>query len=307
MAASPTLKKSLFSILSSSLLTLCATVAIIFIPSAIGSDDTTVAESIKESTEGIKIETTKLSIEAANPVATPSIDATKPSLKAASPAVVSSIKITEPIVFNADYKASIKGFAVSANRTLKHLDNGQFELLFTATSWAANLEESSIFEWNKGQIKPLSYRFHQSAFGKKRQRTLSFNTDQNTISSDNDGDIRVIEQTTHTLDTLNYQLQLQQDLIANKRDLQYIVANKGNLKKYRFEPQGEEVIETNFGSLNTVKVKVIREGKNKTTYIWFAKNWGYLLARLEQYNGDKQTLSINLDTATVDGITVTGG
>jgi hypothetical protein len=274
MAASLILKNPLFSIFKLNLLTLCATVAIIFIPSAIGSDDKIIEES--------KIETASLTVERKN------------------------ILTTEPIIFNADYKANIKGFAVSANRTLKRLENGQLELLFTATSWAANLEESSIFEWNDGLIQPLSYHYHQSAFGKKRQRKLNFNADKNTIDSDNDGDTRIIEQTTHTLDTLNYQLQLQQDLLANKSDLQYIVANKGSLKQYRFEAQGEEVIETNSGSLNTIKVKVIREGKNKITYIWFAKNWGYLLARLEQYNGEKQTLSIDLDTATVNGIAVTG-
>jgi len=264
--------KSLFSVLNAKILTVCTITVIFFVPSVLGNNNTT-AEAI---------EITR---------AAPVIDRTE---------------VATPVIFNADYKANIKGFSVSANRTLKLLKNGNMELLFTATSWAANLEESSVFNWQEGQIQPLSYRYHQSAFGKKRQQTLSFNTDKNTINSDNNGDIRIIEQTAPTLDKLNYQLQLQQDLLANKSDLQYIVANKGNLKQYRFEPQGEEIIDTLSGALHTVKVKVLRENKDKTTLIWFAKDWGYLLTRLEQYNGDKQTLSITLDTATVDGITVTG-
>jgi hypothetical protein len=192
-----------------------------------------------------------------------------------------------PVIFTANYKASIKGFAVKASRELKIL-------------------ESSIFNWKEGKIHPISYRYFQTAFGKEREQSLAFNSTDNTINSDNNGEKRVITQITHTLDKLNYQLQLQQDLLANHSGFEYTVVNKGNLKNYRFETLGEETIDTNSGSLNTIKIKVIRENQEKTTYIWFAKDWSNLLAKLEQYNGDKQTLAINLDTASVNNIPVKG-
>lgn len=208
--------------------------------------------------------------------------------------------------FTANYKANIKGFAVNAKRELTALDNGQFKLSFNATSWAAEMEETSVFSWSNKHIQPLQYRYSQSALGKKRYQHLDFDTLNNTVKSDHDGESQVIEKTKHTLDKLNYQLQLQQDLLANKGNLSYIIVDKGGLKNYRFEQLEEEVLTTQSGQLNTVKVKVIREDNSKTTYIWFAKEWGYLLTRLEQYNGDKQTLSITLDNATVNGVTVNG-
>jgi hypothetical protein len=211
-----------------------------------------------------------------------------------------------PVIFTAHYKANIKGFAVKASRELKTLDNGQFALSFNATSWAAEVEESSVFSWADGKIQPVSYRYYQNAFGKKREQNLTFNNTDNTINSNNNGDERVITRTAHTLDKLNYQLQLQQDLLASSSDFKYAIVDKGNLKDYRFETLGEEAIDTHSGSLNTIKVKVIRENKDKTTYIWFAKDWNNLLAKLEQYNGDKLTLAINLDTATVNNISVKG-
>jgi hypothetical protein len=211
-----------------------------------------------------------------------------------------------PVIFTANYKANIKGFAVKASRELKILDSGEFALSFNATSWAAKVEESSIFNWKEGKVHPISYRYFQTAFGKEREQSLAFNSTDNTINSDNNGEKRVITQITHTLDKLNYQLQLQQDLLANHSGFEYTVVNKGNLKNYRFETLGEETIDTNSGSLNTIKIKVIRENQEKTTYIWFAKDWNNLLAKLEQYNGDKQTLAINLDTASVNNIPVKG-
>ena len=211
-----------------------------------------------------------------------------------------------PVIFTAHYKANIKGFAVKASRELKVLESGQFALSFNATSWAAEVEETSIFNWKNGKIQPISYRYFQTAFGKKKEQKLAFNNTDNTIDSDNNGEQQLITQTSHTLDKLNYQLQLQQDLLAHHSGFEYIIADKGNLKNYRFEILGEETIDTHSGALHTVKVKVIRENKDKTTYIWFAKDWNNLLAKLEQYKGDKQTLAIHLDTATVNNLPVKG-
>jgi hypothetical protein len=210
-------------------------------------------------------------------------------------------------LFSADYKANIKGFAVSATRELKALDNGQFELSFRATSWAAKIDEISTFSFTNQQAKATHYHFLQTALGKKRQRSMEFNHVEKTIKSiDKDNTTIINDIDPSVLDTLNYQLQLQLDLHNGKDNLHYKIADKGRLRDYRFEVLAEEIIETQSGNLNTVKVKVIRENKNKITYIWFAKDWSHLLVQLIQYEGDKQRLSIQLNTAKVNDITVAG-
>ncbi|MGS2717054.1 DUF3108 domain-containing protein [Eionea flava] len=218
-------------------------------------------------------------------------------------------------VFTADYKANIKGFSVNAKRELTVLEGGQYQLTFTADSWAANIEEQSLFEWKNERIKPINYRYYQTAFGKKREQTLDFshatddtkaNTPNITINSNNDDDISQLDAPEDTLDKLSYQLQLQYDIAKNVNNLAYTIADKGRLKSYQFEILENETLDTALGKIDTVKVKVIRENPNKTTLLWFARDWHYLLTRLEQFKGDKKTLTIDIKQATVDGKTVIG-
>lgn len=212
----------------------------------------------------------------------------------------------EDLSFLATYKANIKGFAVNATRELKHVDQ-QHELSFRAKSWAGDVNEVSKFHLNNDTIQATQYQFSQVALGKKRERSLTFKHEEKTITSHYKGETLSIANSDNlALDKLNYQLQLQLDLRADKKNLAYKIADKGSLRHYRFEILDDETLTTKLGELNTTKVKVIRENKNKITYIWFAKDWDYLLVQLKQYEGDKQKLSIALNTAIVNKIAVTG-
>lgn len=217
--------------------------------------------------------------------------------------------------FTANYKANIKGFSVSAKRELTALENGQYQLTFTADSWAARIEEQSLFEWKDEKIKPVNYRYYQTAFGKERKQTLLFTHTKNdtetdassiTINSNNDGDTAQLDAPADTLDKLSYQLQLQYDIARSVNDLAYTIADKGRLKGYQFEILENETLDTALGKIDTIKVKVIREDPNKTTLLWFARDWQYLLTRLEQFKSDKKTLTIDLKEASVAGKKVIG-
>lgn len=221
-----------------------------------------------------------------------------------------------PLTFSATYKANIKGFAVKATRELKALDNDRYELSFRATSWAAKIDEISTFSLKDQLIQPLEYHYTQSALGKTRERTLVFNREkQQIVSTEKDENKTISNQENLALDKLNYQLQLQLDLSQQysqqqndqqQDQLSYQIADKGALKGYRFEIAGEEVLETALGALNTIKVHVIRDNPKKTTHIWFAKDWEYLLVQLKQFEDNKQKLSININTATVNRTNVAG-
>ncbi len=217
----------------------------------------------------------------------------------------------EPVelpLFNAEYKASIKGFSVKASRALTPSDKPEhFTLAFTATSWAASINEMSHISYNTPSIQPLRYDYQQTAFGKQRIRSLTFDYQTDIINSvDNDHTVHIPLKKQPVYDKLSYQLQLQLDLINSKDNLQYLIADKGEMKSYRFELLEEEVITVPAGQLLSQKVKVIRPNKDKVTYIWFARDWQYLLVQLEQYEQDKRKLYIQLNKATVNNTLVTG-
>ncbi len=211
--------------------------------------------------------------------------------------------------FDASYNAVIKGFKVNAKRTFTRNDSGSYTLLFTADSWAASITESSVFSEAKGLLNTQHYQFEQSALGKKKYRSLLLSDDKKSLISQ-DGKDQAATTSTNTypqvLDKLNYQIQLALDIAAGKNQLAYTVIDRGTAKTYRFSVADKEVIESDVGQLNTIKVKVTRDGSNKETFIWFAPDWSYLLVQLQQFQEDKETLSIRLKQATVNTVAVKG-
>jgi len=73
------------------------------------------------------------------------------------------------------------------------------------------------------------------------------------------------------------------------------------LKQYRFEVVGEETLDTPLGKVTTIKVRR-KENNNeeREIYAWFAKDFQYLLVRLQQEeNGSAYT--IYLSKASLNG------
>lgn len=208
---------------------------------------------------------------------------------------------SKPLVeFLATYDASIKGFSVSAKRSLTKKTDNQYQLNFTADSLLASVSEQSTFTYNNTVVSQ-EYSYKQTGLGKKRERSLSFTSNDKLIQSFYKGKEKTFPYNEKTLDVLNYQLQLQLDISRGNTSGSYTVANKDSLKTYNYSVVGEEVFKTATGPLNTVKVTVNRDNDSKkTTFIWLAKDWNYLLVGLEQFEGDKKKLTIHLKQATVD-------
>jgi len=105
------------------------------------------------------------------------------------------------------------------------------------------------------------------------------------------------------LDKLAYQLQIR-ELIkqAAETEFHFRVVDTDEIDVHHYRIVGEEVLETNLGRLNTIRVeKVRRDSDSRSTVIWLATDWDYLLVGLEQINGSGRTVELILLRATVDG------
>jgi len=213
-----------------------------------------------------------------------------------------------PKDFSAIYAAKIHGFEVKATRELKTLANGTQKLSFKATSWLANIEESSEFDWSEqAQLVPSSYQYHRTGLGKDRHADLSFDWQNKIVTNDVQNNPWEMSIPDRVLDKLSYQVQLRSDLINQRPVLSYQVADGGRLKTYHFEIMGEEVLNTPLGQFHTVKVKRTRSTRKKReTYLWLAKDWDYLLVRLQQIEKGGKRYEINLAQAELAGETVKG-
>lgn len=220
-------------------------------------------------------------------------------------AAANAEKLPQP--FTATYKAKYSGFDITAVRSLQALDNDRQLLQFKATSWMANIEEQSQFQWGEhGFLIPQEYTYERKVLGKKREAHLTFDWQQKQVTNAVQDSTWRMALPDVALDKLGYQLQLRKDLI-NSRDIgAYEIADGGRLKTYQFAILGEEIVDTPLGKFNAIQVKRIRKNNKRTTHIWLAKDWDYLIVKLQQTEKGGKAYEINLSSATVGDQTVTG-
>lgn len=232
------------------------------------------------------------------------------SLLAISFSSLSEIKDTPYPAFTAQYQAQWKGgwfpITVDAKRSLSYDDNGNGELKFVADSAIAGLEEISNFRWQDQQIKPQQYRYLRTGLFKEPDRDQQFDWQSKSIS--NGETKKVFEGHWHDQiqDNLSYNLQASIDLKNGKTQFTYPVFDRKKVKDFNFQLVGFEALNTQVGTLRTVKVELVESNKKskKKTYIWFAQDYDYLLVRLKQEQKDGQVYQINLTGADINGKTL---
>lgn len=207
-----------------------------------------------------------------------------------------------PKTFDNLYKAKLYGFNITVTNRLTQTSDGNYELLFKADSLLGSITEQSYMQWNAEQqtVSPLKYTYARRGLGKDRNAELLFDWNNKSVTNNVQKTRWEMDISQKVQDKLSYQLQMQQDLLNGHERFEYQIADGGRLKKYQFTTEGEEVLDTPLGKVKTVKIKRSREDNDRVTYAWLAKDWNYLLVRLQQEEkGDVYTIYIH--KATVDG------
>ena len=210
-----------------------------------------------------------------------------------------------PKTFDNEYKAKLYGFNITVtNRLTKTADN-QYDLLFKADSMIGNITEHSKMQWHPAQqtITPLHYSYARRGLSKDRTAELTFDWKNKSVTNNVQKTSWQMDIAQRVQDKLSYQIQMQQDLLNGKKDFAYQIADGGRLKEYKFTAVGEEILDTPLGKVNTLKVKRSRENDERVTYAWLAKEWNYLLVRLQQEEKG-ETYTIYIHKATLDGKTI---
>jgi hypothetical protein len=113
---------------------------------------------------------------------------------------------------------------------------------------------------------------------------------------------------TGVLDKSTYQLALQHDVAAGKKSMSYQVVDGDEVDTYDFRVLGSEKVDTKAGQIDAIKVERVRDPtqSKRITVMWFAKDWDYLLVRLQQVENDGKEYNIMLLDGKVNGKTVKG-
>ncbi len=204
--------------------------------------------------------------------------------------------------FENTYSAKLYSFNVTVTSKLSAQPNGNYLYSFNADSSIGKVAETTEMSWleNEKRVVPLRYTYKRKGLGNNRDDELIF--DWNTLKLTNVRKNHVTNLDVHQRlhDSLSYQVQLTQDLIAGKNNFSYTATNGRKIKSYKFEIVGEEVLQTPLGDVKTIKVKRSRENDDLVTYAWFAKDFQYLLVRMQQEE-DGSDYTIYIGKASING------
>lgn len=211
--------------------------------------------------------------------------------------------------FTAQYNATWAGgwfpINIDAQRSLRYQKDGTAILTFEADSAIAGLQEISTLTINNNIVQPLQYRYLRTGLFNEPDRNQVFNWQQKQVIN---GDTQTVFKGhwhDQVQDNLSYNLQASIDLNNGKTQFNYPVFDRRKVKDFSFQMIGFESLKTPVGTLRTVKIEQLEKKKSKKkTYIWFAKDYNYLLVRLQQTQKDGQTYQIDLTGAEINGQTL---
>lgn len=195
--------------------------------------------------------------------------------------------------YSATYAVHYNGFKVGEmqQRYLPQADgNWLLETQMKTTgliSWfkSDKVVERSVISLASDTPRPLSYSYHYSGNHKEVQERLDFDWQKKTITSLRDGKTETVPLSPGVQDKQSYQVAMRRALAAGKKDFLYPVAERGKIEKYALQVVGEESQVTTFGTVDTV---VVKKG---TTTLWLAKDYDYLVVKIEQHEDDNVATS----------------
>lgn len=211
--------------------------------------------------------------------------------------------------FTAEYNATWTGgwfpININAQRSLRYQEDGTALLTFEADSAIAGLQEISRLTINNNIVKPLQYQYLRTGLFNEPDRNQIFDWQNKKIINGDNQTVFKDHWHDQVQDNLSYNLQASIDLNKGKTQFNYPVFDRKKVKNFTFQMIGFESLKTPVGTLRTIKIEQLEKKKSKKkTYIWFAKDYDFLLVRLKQTQKDGQTYQIDLTGAEINGQTL---
>jgi len=196
--------------------------------------------------------------------------------------------------FHAEYALYIKGIKVAEmERRFSRSGDGHYLYISdTRTTGLFSLirddriTEESRGTLNRDTLKPLHYQYSHTGSKKHRKVSIRFDWHNQEVINQVNGSAWKMDLKAGVVDKLLYQYIIMQDLESGKRHLRYEIADGGRTKTYRFEPRGEEVINTPLGKLRTLKLRRNKPNSRRETVLWCAENLHFLPVKVRNVEDD---------------------
>lgn len=171
----------------------------------------------------------------------------------------------------------------TATRILENTGKDSWRYTFTATTPMATATETSSFQFDGKTVIPAHYkRQHKVLFiSKLAEVRFDWKSRQATTRRDDKAGQYLLQK--GTVDPLNFEVQMRRDLIdLGKLAKAYLVADPKRLREQTFIIEGNETIDTPYGTVNTVRIKRLHDDPDRHTTLWLAKDMDYIPAKVIQ-------------------------
>jgi hypothetical protein len=226
-------------------------------------------------------------------------------------AAITSLHAQDVVEYSAQYQARANGLSAVAQREFIRINNNRYRLQVRllaeiAGQQLAKLEQTSEIAFINNSFQPLSYSYKLSGIS-TAAHAINYNWDAKLALSRRDEESWTIDLNGAVWDQLSHQFALRQIFVnkkveTNSGEHEFLLIDGDEVEIHRYTVIGEEILITTLGSLSTVKLERVQEdSESRKTSLWLAKDWGYLLARIEQINDSGLRIEFDLENAVLGG------
>lgn len=206
----------------------------------------------------------------------------------------STVSLANVAPFSATYNFSIEGkYNGTATRTLKQNGN-QYQYNVNANvGKLASASQSTTLTNTNGVVIPVKSVTQYKIFGAGRATTLSFDNAKKQFVSNYKGQNKTIAMPQTAYDDLSLELQIREDLKANRFRGNYVMADRNHVETVPFKKSAVTKITVPAGTFEVVRVDRVHEDKDRQTSFWLGPKLDYLPVKVMQINDGKK-LEMNL-------------
>lgn len=180
----------------------------------------------------------------------------------------------------------------NGTRILEYRGNGHFRYRAVAENLLFKLEEVSDFQVQNGAVYPLQYQSERSTPFQKRKKAIGYDWSNNRAHYQYRDRKGTLQLEGRVLDPLTSVFELARHVRRGETTISYQEVGSRKIKTRDFKVIGEERITLPYGTLNTIKLRVL-EDDSKETLIWLAPEKNYLAVKVNQ-NDDGQEYGLEL-------------
>lgn len=202
----------------------------------------------------------------------------------------------------ATYTSNLFGLSVAVKQTLLSDRQQRWTLTNRSNIPLADIEESSTFVLGDSAVIPLRYD-HTNDLNRSRNCHLLFDWTGDRVTDDRHTDLPIPADDS-LWDPLSFQVQLRLDLMNSDKHFDqktYPQILRGKIRHYQVDNLGDDQLNTELGTFATVKVKQYRPDRGDYTLIWLAREWDYMILRLQHIEAGKISYQIDLQRAVMNG------